>query len=117
MGQYIDAEHPIFKRFPTKSHNQWQWWPMANGRAVMVRKDIRPIIKELDSYSKLRPLAKLFECKCLNGRVLFSSMGIQNLQEYPEAKALLSAIYQYLDSEDFCPEKVLETADLETLFV
>ncbi|WP_026518269.1 glycoside hydrolase family 2 TIM barrel-domain containing protein [Butyrivibrio sp. MC2021] len=117
MGQYIDAEHPIFKHFPTKSHNQWQWWPMANGRAVMVREDIRPIIKELDSYSKLRPLAKLFECKCLKGRVLFSSMGLQQLQEYPEAKALLSAIYQYLDSEDFCPEKVLETADLEALFV
>lgn len=116
MGQYIDADHPLFKRFPTKSHNEWQWWPMACQRAVFVPNKIKPIIKELDSYSYLRNMAKLFECRVLKGRVLFSSMGLLELTDYPEAKALLYAIYAYLQSEDFCPLEELTMEEIKALF-
>lgn len=116
MGQFIDEKHPIFKKFPTKSHSEWQWWPMALQRAVFVPGGLKCIVKEMDSYSYLRPMAQLFECRCLSGRVLFSSMGLGNLQKYPEAKALSYAIYSYLESEDFCPENVLEIEELKALF-
>ncbi len=116
MGQYIDDSHPLFKRFPTGNHNEWQWWPMAGRRAVFVPDKIKPIIKELDSYSYLRNMAKLFECRCLKGRVMFSSMGLSNLLEYPEAKALLYAIYAYLDSDDFAPTQELTPGEIKALF-
>ena len=32
-------------------------------------------------------------------------MGLQNLQQYPEARALLSSIYNYLASEKFKPKQ------------
>lgn len=103
MGQWIDREHPLFRSFPTESHTNWQWWPMATQRAVEVPAGIRPMVAEMDDIVHLRNLAQLFECRCAGGKVLFSSFGLQDLQQYPEARALLHALYTYMDSPDFCP--------------
>lgn len=104
MGQLIDTSHPIFKHFPTDSHTDWQWWPMASQRAVILPeelKDIRPIVTLMDSYAYLRPMAQMLECRVGKGRLLFSSLGLHNLMQYPEARALQRAIYGYLRSD--CP--------------
>ena len=108
MGQLIDDSHPLFENFPTEFHTNWQWWIMASQRAVILPRQCDAIITEMDSYAFLRPMAQLLECKCGNGRLLFSSMGLQNLQQYPEARALLSAIYSYMDSEKFDPKQSLK---------
>ncbi|WP_163229514.1 glycoside hydrolase family 2 TIM barrel-domain containing protein [Bifidobacterium aerophilum] len=111
MGQYIDADHPLFDGFPTESHTDWQWWPMAGRRAVVLPESagrIRPIVTEMDSYAYLRPMAQLFECRCGNGRLLFSSMGLQDLQDHPEGRALQGAIYRYLASPAFDPRQRID---------
>lgn len=120
MGQLIDASHPVFEDFPTDSHTDWQWWPMAVSRAVILPPaadggPLQAIVTEMDSYAYLRPMAQLFECRCLNGKVLFSSMGLQNLRQYPEARALLSSIYRYLSSGRFSPEQELPPEALAAL--
>ncbi|MFY9295555.1 MAG: glycoside hydrolase family 2 TIM barrel-domain containing protein [Caldicoprobacterales bacterium] len=115
MGQLIAHEHPIFRDFPTEFHTNWQWWPMATQRAVILPERYKAIITEMDSYAYLRPMAQLFECRCGNGRLLFSSLGLQNLQQYPEARALLNAIYRYLTSPDFKPEQVIEKEIIASL--
>lgn len=108
MGQLIDDSHPVFDRFPTEFHTNWQWWPMAVQRAVILPKRCRAIVTEMDSYAFLRPMAQLMECRCGNGKLMFSSMGLQDLQQYPEARALLDSIYRYMDSDRFEPEQRLE---------
>ena len=115
MGQLIDSAHPLFADFPTDSHTDWQWWPMASRRAVILPKRIRAIITEMDSYAYLRPMAQLFECRCGGGRLLFSSLGLQDLQQYPEARALLSSIYRYLAGEEFAPEQELDVETVASL--
>lgn len=105
MGQLIDASHPIFDDFPTESHTNWQWWPMASQRAIILPKQVKTIITEMDSYAYMRPMAQLLECRCGNGKLLLSSMGLQDLQQYPEARALLMSIYKYMDSDMFKPEQ------------
>lgn len=60
-------------------------------------------------------MAQLLECRCLNGKLLFFSMGIQNLQQYPECRALLHAIYYYLDSEEFAPNQQIAPEVFEGL--
>ena len=107
MGQLIDAAHPIFRDFPTDSHTDWQWWPMAVQRAVILPERIQAIITEMDSYAFLRPMAKLFECRCGGGRLLFSTLNLHHLQQHPEARALLGAIYRYMVSDEFQPDQVL----------
>ena len=116
MGQYIDAAHPVLRNFPTEAHTNWQWWPMANRPAVPVPAGLRPIVAQLDSFTTLRPLAQLFECRVGPGRLLFSSMALRALTDYPEAQALLNAIYRYMESEQFCPDQSLEPTDLEQMF-
>ena len=107
MGQLIDKSHPLFKAFPTAAWNTWQWWPMATRRALLLPEKIDCIIEEMDSYALLRPMAKLFECRCGKGRLLVSSLGLHQLLQYPEARALQSAVYAYLASDAFAPRQRL----------
>ena len=48
---------------------------------------------------------------------MFSSMGLQDLQRYPEARALLDAIYCYMESEKFAPEQMIDVSEIERLAV
>jgi hypothetical protein len=113
MGQLIDHTHPIFKEFPTEFHTNWQWWPMATSRAVILPKQYRCIIIELDSYAFLRPMAQLLECRCLNGKVIFSTMGLKEKQQYTECKALLKSIYHYMQSKDFLVQDLFAMQEIE----
>lgn len=115
MGQLIDEEHPIFADFPTEYYSNWQWWPMANTRAVILPKKMECIIIEMDSYAYLRPMAQLFECRIGAGKVLFSSMGLQDLQKYPEARALLHSVYRYMESDGFAPQQELTIEELKSI--
>lgn len=117
MGQLIDDAHPLFEGFPTEFHTNWQWWPMASQRAVILSKRYQAVIAEMDSYAFLRPMAQLLECRCGGGKLMFSSMGLQDLQRYPEARALLDAIYCYMESEKFAPEQMIDVSEIERLAV
>ncbi len=115
MGQLIDAEHPMFQRFPTDFHTDWQWRPMACQRAFLLPRRIRSIVEVMDSYAFLRPLSQLFEARCGKGRILVSSMGLHELQEHPEARALQYAIYRYMQSAAFRPEQELSAEFIRQL--
>lgn len=105
MGQLIDHKHPVFDSFPTEFHTNW---PMALQRAVILPKRCQAIVTEMDSYAFLRPMVQLMECRCGNGKRMFSTMGLQDLQQYLEARALLHSIYCYMDSDKFEPEQRVE---------
>ena len=115
MGQLIDTEHPIFKEFPTDFHTDWQWWIMATKRAVVLPHPMKTIITEMDSYAFLRPMAQLIEFRCLKGKVLLSTMELHKSQQYPEARALQTAIYEYLSGEDFEPSEEIAEEELSML--
>lgn len=118
MGLLIDTKHPALKNFPTEFHTNWQWWAMAGQRAIIFPEALRyhpSIVTQLDSYAYLRPMSMLLECSCGNGKLLLSTMGLQNLQQYPEARALQHSIYQYVSSADFRPEQEIPLEVLKTL--
>ena len=115
MGQLIDTEHPILKEFPTDFHTDWQWWIMATKRAVILPHPMKTIITEMDSYAFLRPMAQLIEFRCLKGKVLLSTMELHKSQQYPEARALQTAIYEYLSGENFEPAEEITEEELSML--
>lgn len=117
MGQLIDKEHPIFSRFPTQKHSNWQWWPMASQRAIIFPQPVEAIITLMDSYAYLRNMAQLVECNCGKGKLILSSLGLQNLQNYKEARALQAAIYHYMESNDFLPKQELSYELLRSLVI
>ena len=115
MGQLIDTEHPIFRNFPTDFHTDWQWWIVAGKRAVILPRSIKSVITEMDSYAFLRPMTQLIEFNCLNGKVLLSTMELHKSLQYPEARALQAAIYEYLSGEEFRPAEELTVEELRTM--
>lgn len=60
-------------------------------------------------------MAKLLECRCQGGRLMISSMGLHNLQQYPEARALQQAIYAYLRTPGQVPEQELTVDEVRAL--
>lgn len=115
MGQFIDKSHPLFDNFPTEEFTDWQWWPMAKQRAIILPKRYASIITEMDSYAYLRSMTQLLECRCGRGRLFLSSLGLQNLLQYPEARALEMCIYQYLDSAQFKPSQYIDDRIISNL--
>ena len=121
MGQLIDADHPLFRNFPTGKHTDWQWHRMASQRAFILPempempKNFRAIVTEMDSYAYLRPMAQLAEFRCGSGRLLLSSLNLHRLQAYPECRALLDAVYRYMTSDDFRPEAELSETALKEI--
>ena len=116
MGQLIDANHPIFETFPTEDHTNYQWWPMATQRALILPEYMDTIITEMDCFAYLRPMTQLMEVNCAGGKLLISSMGLQNLMQYPEARALLSSIYKYMDSDKFEPKAEMSKDKVLAIF-
>ena len=118
MGQLIDEQHPIFNEFgfPTEGYTNFQWWPMATQRAIILPEYMDTIVTEMDCYAYLRPMTQLMEVKCGGGKLMISSMGLQDLQQYPEARALLRSIYAYMDSDKFEPSKEMSLEAVGSLF-
>ncbi len=108
MGLLIDEGHPLFKHFPTSFFTEFQWWPMASQRAFILKDNVKSIVTVMDSYAYMRNMGQILEFQCRNGKVLASSIGLQNLQQYPECRALLTSIYEYMDSDEFDPSQELE---------
>lgn len=115
MGCLIDVSHPVFSEFPTETHSNWQWWPMSNGRAIIIPEEVEPIVTVMDCYARLRRLAFLFECKVGNGKLMVSSMGLLEKQEYPEVRALTNSIIMYMDSQEFEPAQEISLEVLKNI--
>lgn len=117
MGLLIDPSHPALEGFPTAFHSNYQWWPMACGRPMVLPPDIVPILTVPDSVSRMRNMGLLFECSVGKGRLLVSSMGLSFRQEYPQCRALLSCLLNYLHGTDAAQmRRVLPQLSRETLF-
>lgn len=96
MGMLIDDSNPALSGFPTEFYCNYQWWPMASGRAMILPDHIRPIVTVLDSYSRLKHMGLLFEAGLGKGKIMVSSMGLLGKQKYPECRELLSSLFKYL---------------------
>lgn len=104
MGCMIDTEHPVFSKFPTKFFPEWQWWIITKARAMVIPETVEPLLEVLDCYARLRRMAFMFERKVGGGKLLVSSLGLLEKQEYPEARALLKSVLGYMASENFNPK-------------
>ncbi len=115
MGLLIQKEHPLFERFPTDAHADWQWWALARGRALRVPAKVEPVVAVPDTRASLRRLSLLFECRVGAGRLMVSGIGLVELGDRPEARTLLAELGRYMVSERFSPSAELTEGELCTL--
>ncbi len=122
MGLLVDPEHPLFNAFPTDYHSDYQWWAMSKyGRPMNLEnfrdkegKKIRPLIKVLDGFENLNSLGLLYEARVGEGKIMVSSMDLENLKnKYIEAAALRASIIRYMNSDYFDPQPEI---DIEQIY-
>lgn len=115
MGLLIEDKHPLFRDYPTDFHTDYQWFMQSSQRAMILPDGIKSIVTVMDSYAYLRNMGMLLEFNCLKGKVFISSMGLHDLMDYPECRALLSSIYEYISSEEFVPEQSIDFDELKKM--
>ena len=118
MGLLIAEEHPLFRRFPTSFHTDYPWWLMSRQRSLRLPDEKLAdvvLVRQMDSYAELRSLAMLLELRVGDGRILISTMGLPDLPQKPEVRALRRALLAYAQSDEFRPGTAVSAEELRAL--
>ena len=142
MGIICNPQHPALAEFPTEFHTNWQWYDLLQGYshfptklfpnwgpydlyqgysdAIILNdapKNLKPIVSFIDDVDYNYRLAAIFELKVGAGKLLVSSLDIQNnLDERPAAKQLRKSLLQYMLSKKFNPGVNMQPEQLDKLF-
>ena len=121
-GIYINNEHPIFSDFPTDDHSDLQWWELVNRAQVMqftdFPSDFQPLVQSIDTWFVSRKIGMLFECNIGKGRLVMTTMDIQNnLDNRIVARQMRESIINYMQSDKFHPQWNLDIQLIKDLFV
>ena len=120
-GAYIQADHPVFRDFPTDDWQDLQWWELTN-RAQCINlaefpKEYQPIVQPIDTWHLSRKLGMMFEARVGRGRLLLTTFDItSDLDRRIVARQLRHSILRYMSTEAFQPTLILEPDILRHLF-
>jgi hypothetical protein len=122
MSILCDPAHPVFARFPTQMHTDWQWHDLLEKSHAVVLdgapKTYRPIVQVIDNFTRNHRLGNLFEAKVGAGRLLVCSIDLHTaLDQRPAARQLLASLYEYMASDAFQPTESLEPSLLADIFL
>jgi hypothetical protein len=120
LGILCNPKHPVFSKFPTDYHSDWQWWDPLTHAQVMILDDfpanIRPLIQPIDDWFEARRLALVFEAKTNGGKLMVCSIDLKNIsEERLVSKQLMLSILNYMNSESFNPKIEVEMSKINGL--
>ncbi len=109
IGCLIQNNHPVFGKFETAYHTDWQWWDILENAKVIEMKDapqkLRPFIQVIDSYDNNEKLGIGFEARFGNGKLLFLALDTKkDMENRPATQQLLKSIDMYVKGDKFNPE-------------
>ncbi len=119
MGMIIKNAHPAFASFPTTDDGGWQWQGLIeNARGLRVEKlgcdCITNLVQPIDEWNRNDKMSLLFECQVGTGRLMMTSMNLE--QDTPQAAALTKSILSYMKSDAFEPQGQVSWKQLLSLF-
>ena len=120
LGILCDPKHPALAAFPTDYHSDWQWWYLVSRAAPLILDDLprelQPTVQVIDDWFTAHKLALAFECKVGGGKLLVSSMDLQNgLETNAVARQMRASLLAYMAGPDFKPAVELAVSDIAKL--
>lgn len=111
MGILCDPEHPVFARFPTEYHSDYQWWDILEKSKVFLlpagQKKPEILLQMVDDYHISAHLAPLVQARIGKGRLVACSLDlISDLEHRPAAKQLYKSLINYMKEDTFSPSCV-----------
>lgn len=121
MGVLLAPEHPVFNRFPTEFHTNWQWWDILHGVQPMNLGDfspeLTPLVQMIDTWSEARKLGLLLEGKVGQGRLVVTSIDFdRNRDARLGTRQLHRSLKAYMNSEAFQPLVEIEPDVIRGLY-
>jgi len=122
LGILCDPQHPLFTRFPTESHSNWQWWELIHDSAAMVLDrlppGLQPLVQPIDTWFENRRLGLLFECRVGRGRLMVASIDLSaDLDHRLVARQMRHAVLSYMASPAFQPKVEVPVSAIRALMV
>ena len=120
-GAYIQADHPIFRDFPTDDWQDLQWWELTNRTQCINLAEFpanyQPIVQPIDTWHLSRKLGMLLEARIGKGRLILTTFDLtSDLNHRIVARQLRQSIIRYMQSPDFQPSLELSPETLHHLF-
>ena len=119
MGILLDPKHPVFAKFPTDFHSDWQWWRLTkNGRPMILDalpKNFRPLVQVIDNFERNHRLGLLWEAQIGSGKLLVCSSDILGQQNQPEVRQFYQSLLDYAASPAFLPTTSITFEELESI--
>jgi len=106
LGIWNDKRHPALAEFPTEGFCDWQWTDlMPNTRGINLENEpykLIPIVQAIDDWNRDFKLGLVFEAAVGKGRLLVSSINLNNSQS-TVARQLRQSLLDYAASPKFAP--------------
>lgn len=111
LGILCDPKHPALASFPTDSHSNWQWWyPVTHASAMILDglpAELQPIVQVVDDWVTNRKLGLVFEARVGVGRLLVTSIALNEPVLDPVRRQLRASLLNYMASPAFKPTVTL----------
>jgi len=122
IGCLIQNNHPVFGKFETSYHTDWQWWDILENAKVIEMMDapdkLRPFVQVIDSYDNNEKLGIGFEAKVGRGKLIFLSVDLKKeLENRPATRQLLKSVDYYVKSNKFNPEVEVTEALIQSFLL
>ena len=120
-GILVENTHSIFDLFPTDYHSDLQWWELVNRAQVMqfteFPADFQPLVQSIDTWFLSRKIGMLFEANVLGGKLVMTSMDINNnLEQRIVARQMRASILHYMNSDRFKPAFTIDSQRIADIF-
>ncbi len=120
LGILCDPDHPALAAFPTATYSTWQWQGLLDGAKPLnlgsLPVELVPVVRSIDDWNNCHRLGVLIEARLGPGRLMVTSMDLQNhLEQRPVARQLRYSLLQYMESKNFQPKVILSETQFETL--
>jgi hypothetical protein len=120
LGLLIDHRHPALAAFPSDRNCDWEWTPLVDGvpsvNLTAAPRELKPIVAAIDDWNRNWRLGVIFECRVGNGRLLVSTIDVQNPRATPGAPQLRRSLLDYAASAAFQPAAKLTPEQVRGLW-
>lgn len=126
LGILCNPKHPLFEKFPTDYHTDWQWFELLNDAHPLIfdefgmqnswDKSFVPLIQLVDGWKTNRKLGVLCEAKLGKGRLIITSMNLtDSLDTRLAARQFGYSLLNYIESESFNPDIQVSLGQIDAL--
>jgi hypothetical protein len=120
LGILCDPKHLALAAFPTDAHSNWHWWYPIKEAAPLILdglpRELRPVVQVVDDWVTNRKLGLVFEARVGQGKLLVTSIDLQDAVLDPVRRQLRASLFAYAASEKFQPSVEVAAEQIRGLF-